>query len=150
MDLNKSFLLPHVWQVVGGWLIVLTIILDVVLILCDAYSPDVIYLYPMVMWIPFYIGMMLVCLSKEKNDDEYIRCLRSRLVCIVVAMVFAVVIIGRIFDVYYMFFVPGVLSWRTNLPVALITNPVLYAIIYIVSLKFNLWVINRKIKKYAE
>lgn len=150
MDLNKSFLLPHKWQIVGGWLIIAAIILAIGLIMCDinGYMGEVRVL---IAWIPAYIGLMLICLSKEKNDDEYIRCLRSRLVGIFVAIAFSIEILDIIFRICFSSYGLTVLGGNvTRIILYFFSYPLLYAIAYIICLKLNLWIINRKMKNNAE
>ena len=150
MDLNKSFLLPHKWQIVGGWLIIAAIILAVVLIMCDinGYNGNV---RALMAWVPVYIGLMLICLSKEKNDDEYIRCLRSRLVGIFVAIAFAFEILDLIFKICFINYGRTSVGGNvTRIILYFFSYPLLYAIAYIICLKLNLWIINRKMKKNAE
>lgn len=148
MDLNKSFLLPHKWQIVGGWLLIAYVIGDILFVFNQISA--ICGIYPMMMWIVLYIAIMLLCLSKEKNDDEYIRSLRSRLAIIVIALAFIVSIIGLTLDLYATHYARNLITWRCNLLVYFISNPVFYGIFYIVALKFNLWIINRKMKKNAE
>ena len=148
MDLNKSFLLPHKWQIVGGWLLIAYVIGDILFVFNQISA--ICGIYPMMMWIVLYIAIMLLCLSKEKNDDEYIRSLRSRLAIIVIALAFIVSIIGQTLDLYAIHYARNLITWRCNLLVYFISNPVFYGIFYIVALKLNLWIINRKMKKNAE
>ncbi len=147
MDLNKRFLLPHKWQYVGGWLIVFAIPLSIVLIAGDINGA--IRNVPAILgWIPAFLGLMLICLSQEKVDDEYISVLRGRLVSILVTVAFISGILGSISDLLYVCF-----GWYTQyirMFLSLLCNPFLLGSIYIVALKLTLFVINRKMNTYAE
>ncbi len=147
MDLQKKFLLPHRWQYVGVWLIVCAILLTTVLIAGDITG--VIRYVPAILgWIPAFMGLMLVCLSQEKVDDEYISVLRGRLVCLLVTVAFISVILGRVSELLFVCF-----RWYSpsiQIILSLLHNPFLLGSIYIIALKLTLYLINRKINRYAE
>lgn len=147
MDLQKKFLLPHRWQCVGVWLIVCAILLSMALIAGDITG--VIRHVPAILgWIPAFIGLMLVCLSQEKVDDEYISVLRGRLVSILVAVAFISGLLSSICDLLGVCF-----RWYSpivQIILSLLHNPFLLGSVYIIALKLTLYIINRKINRYAE
>lgn len=147
MELNKKFLFPHKWQYVGGWLIVFAIIFSIVLLAGD-FNGVIGDLPAILGWIPESLGLMLICLSREKVDDEYISVLRGRLVCILVAVAFISGILSSIMDLLYVCFQWYSLYIRIFL--SLLKNPFLLGAIYIIALKLTLYIINRKINRYAE
>lgn len=145
MNLNKSFLLPHKWQAVGGWTIVASILLSIMIIACDING--VFHVPAILGWIPFYIGLLLICISQEKVEDEYISELRSRLVCITVAVAFGVNILFIIANLLRICF--GLFSSIAGI-IGMLSSPTLFALIYIIALKLTLFGINRKVKRYDE
>ncbi len=147
MELNKKFLLPHKWQYVGGWLIVFAIIFSIVLLALD-FNGVIGDLPAILGWIPAYLGLMLICLSREKVDDEYISVLRGRLVCILVTVAFISGILSSIMDLLFICF-----QWYSpyiRIFLTLFNNTFLLGAIYIIALKLTLYIINRKINRYAE
>lgn len=150
MNLNKSFLLPHKWQAVGGWIIVASILLSIVNIACDING--VFHVPAILGWIPAFLGLLLICLSQEKVDDEYISNLRGRLVCIIVTVAFISAIFSSISEIIRICY-----GWNCSnilftivFFLRLLQNPFLLGSIYIVALKLTLYVINRKVNRYAE
>ena len=146
MDLNKNFLLPHKWQVVGGWIIVAAILISIVNIACDING---IFHIPAILgWIPAFLGLLLMCLSQEKVDDEYISNLRGRLVCIIVVVAFIGEFLKNSADllrICYGWYPTGIAIF-----LSLLINPIVLGAIYIITLKLTLYIINRKVNRYAE
>ena len=146
MDLNKNFLLPHKWQVVGGWIIIAAILISMVNIACDING--VFHIPAILGWIPAFLGLLLMCLSQEKVDDEYISNLRGRLVCIIVVVAF----IGKFLQ-YSADLLRICYGWySTGIAIFLLflNSPIFLGAIYIITLKLTLYIINRKVNRYAE
>ena len=146
MDLNKNFLLPHKWQVVGGWIIFASIMISIVLIACDING--VFHIPAILGWIPAFLGLLFICLSQEKVDDEYIRNLRGRLVCIIVAVAFIGEFLKNSADllrVCYGWYSTGIMIF-----LSILINPIFLGAIYIITLKLTLYIINSKVNRYAE
>lgn len=89
---KKSFLLPHVCQKIGLALLVLLILFIMLEVFANVNTieiPD--WLTNPLAW-TFYalpsVSVMLICLSREKIEDEYISHIRGRAVFIVVLIGF--------------------------------------------------------------
>ena len=76
MALNKTVLLPHRWQKVGWWMIVASVVLATAIAVVEISGIRVGFPI-MASWIPAVAGLLLLCLSQEKTEDEYIRHLRG-------------------------------------------------------------------------
>lgn len=147
MDLNKKFLLPHKWQVVGGWTIVAAILISMVTIACDING--VFHIPAILGWIPAFLGLLLICLSQEKVDDEYISNIRGRLVCIIVVVAFIGEFLKYTADllrICYGWWCPTGITMFLSL----LKNPIILGSIYILALKLTLYIINRKVNSNAE
>lgn len=148
MNLNKNLLLPHVWQTAGWWMLAVAVILTIGLIAGDIYRVvHNVHIY--LLWIPVYIGALLVCLSREKVDDEYISAIRGRIVCILVS----VAVIAKVLSMTVI-----VLNINPNISIPIVSylgyisylyHPLSLMVIYIISLKLTLFIQNRRIR-YAE
>lgn len=147
MNLNKNLLLPHKWQIVGWWLLAAAVILAVVLIVGDISG--VLHNVPTLLtWILAYLGVLLVCLSRERVDDEYISAIRGRIVCILVCVaVIAKVLYIIIFLACIYRFIP-IMSYRGLFSYAY--DPLFLMVIYIIAFKLTLFIQNRRIGRYAE
>lgn len=148
MNLNKNLLLPHGWQTAGWWMLAVAVILTIGLIAGDISGVlHNVHIY--LLWIPVYIGALLVCLSREKVDDEYISAIRGRIVCILVS----VAVIAKVLSMTVI-----VLNINPNISIPIISylgcisylyHPLSLMAIYIISLKLTLFIQNRRIR-YAE
>lgn len=144
---KKQILLPHKFQIAGWWLIVGAIVIALAVLIGNVNNLTGL---PVILGnIPGYAGLLLVCLSQEKVDDEYISCVRSRIVCIIAA----VAIISKIVSV--MVTVYGICYHHPDLignihPLSLLYNPVSLAVFYIIALKMTLFIQRQKINRYAE
>ncbi|MDO4823556.1 MAG: hypothetical protein Q4A08_05255 [Bacteroidales bacterium] len=116
--MKKSFLFPH-WCQKTGWWILATLVICIILVLA---FDNVIELSD---WIeaalfstPSFLSLalFLICLSQEKQEDEYIAHIRTRSVFTIVIIIFLIsladfpvrIIGGRMFSVsqmgtYYMY-----------------------------------------------
>ena len=85
---NKSILLPNGYRKVGWYLFIISMVLivSVVILNCILLAHSNSYklyenhatLLRLMIFIP-YIGMLFICLSKEKQEDEFIRLIRVRI-----------------------------------------------------------------------
>lgn len=145
---KKSFLFPHSCQQVGWWLILTCLILAVTF-LCvientsDSFNTMRVLQASIV--VLSSIGLLLLCLSKEKIEDEYISYLRIRTTTWIIVYVFVVSAIRSILLLILPWFasvsVQG--SIFTIMSVA-ITNPILLGIVYLIIFKLSIWFYNRK------
>lgn len=157
MNLNKNLLLPHGWQIAGWWMLAVSVILSIGLIAGDI--SDIIHNVPAIIgWIPFYIGAMLVCLSREKVDDEYISAIRGRIVCILVSIALiakVLYIIITILNITYGWSSHSTLFAIINGRISILSyitvlyQPLFLVATYIIAFKLTLLIQNRRIR-YAE
>lgn len=142
---KKSFLLPYVCQKIGLALLVLFILFVLLEVFANGNTieiPD--WMTTPLAWTLYTlpaISIMLICLSKEKNEDEYICYIRGRVVFIVAAIGFIASMITHVFTIgaaqlYGPFAVGSIFSyawWFTNaLPLSL-----LYILIFKATLFIN-------------
>ena len=93
---TKSYLLPYICQKVGWWLFRVSLVLIACLLILEVSDavnnvniPD--WMSETTVWLSFaipYSSIALICLSREKVEDEYISSIRSRSVFIVVVYAF--------------------------------------------------------------
>lgn len=149
MNLNKNFLLPHRCQIAGWLMIAVAIVIAVTFITVSA-NGTILDVPVILTWIPALLGLMLVCLSREKIDDEYINSLRGRIVCILIVVAFTAKILQMIITTLSVSF--GIASGVGTLIalLSLLYKPLVLVIIYIIAFKLTLFIQNRRINRYAE
>ncbi|WP_304470795.1 hypothetical protein, partial [uncultured Muribaculum sp.] len=80
MNTKTNFLLPHKFQIAGWWGLLASAAIFAILLCTKIYVPQL-YTPPILLvTIPFLISLLLICISCEKIDDEYINALRSRII----------------------------------------------------------------------
>ena len=95
-NIYSSLLLPNRYRKTGWWLLGVTLVLVLVTILINKYV-NVLCWYGKMLWVvklylwvclllPLvaYTGVFMVCLSREKQEDEFIRHIRVRLLVVFV------------------------------------------------------------------
>ena len=143
---KKSYLLPHACQKAGWWMLLASLAFAVIYVLIEAGNfYDTLAEAPAILMflatgLPF-LSLMMICISQEKEEDEYIQSLRTRTVFIVVVYDFVVnmivmsltnVLVHHIpFDEFAAFHY--VTSMCTNLPLLI----VIYLLIFNGTLLFN-------------
>lgn len=149
MALKKTVLLPHGWQKVGGWMIVASVLLATAIAAVDIISGTRCGFPIMASWIPAVAGLLLVCLSQEKVEDEYIHHLRGKIVFITVAVAIiskmSTMIVSMICNNFG--WVPFTIHF---MGISILYNPIVLIVGYIISLKLSLYFLNRKMNRYAE
>lgn len=149
MNGKTNYLLPHGFQIAGWWGLLVSVAVFVFLLwgeICvsDFRTPPVI-----LAWIPFLASLLLICVSREKVDDEYISMLRGRIVCVIVIAYVLIEILLLISDLVIICYgdvaTVGILSY-----VNIILHPVCLMIIYAIAFRITLFVNNRKMTSYAE
>ena len=76
---NKSILMPHACQKVGWCLLILSVFVELAKALF-VHDIDVAWYFAKVSHITFIVSVFLICLSKEKVEDEMIAALRLKAV----------------------------------------------------------------------
>ena len=77
---TKSILMPHACQKIGWWLLLLFVILWLVNVLLFRRNIDVSWYLAKSAHLTFIVSIFLICLSKEKVEDEMIAALRLKAV----------------------------------------------------------------------
>lgn len=142
---KKSYLLPHACQKAGWWMLLASLVFALCYVAIDSglvtlnlrETPAILTF--LATGLPF-LSLMTICISQERNEDEYIQSLRARAVFIVVMYDFVVnmivmsltnVLVHHIpFDEFAAFHY--VTSMCTNLP--------LLIVIYLVIFKGTLFI----------
>lgn len=150
---KKTYLLPHKCQTVGWWLLLLSLISIPVFITLDSHGHlanggDIGGWVAMFIatCLP-YIAIVLVCLSREKVEDEYINHLRVRSVFYVVVFAFIIgmlelasgFISSRLLTVGQM----GQVAFYTKI----LTNPMILAVVYLLLFKGSILINTLKSNK---
>ena len=87
MNTKTNFLLPHKFQIAGWWGLLASAAIFAILLCTKIYVPQL-YTPPILLvTIPFLISLLLICISCEKIDDEYINALRSRIIYYIIIAV---------------------------------------------------------------
>lgn len=143
---KKSYLLPHACQKAGWWMLLASLVFGLIYVAKETGNvEDILLDAPAILMflatgLPF-LALMMICISQEKEEDEYIQSLRTRTVFIVVVYDFVVnmivmsltnVLVHHIpFDEFAAFHY--VTSMCTNLPLLI----VIYLVIFKGSLFIN-------------
>lgn len=147
---NRCYLLPYKFQIIGWWLVAAAILFGVTIVVGDmnGWFRNIPVLFA---YIPAFAGILLICLSREKIDDEYISALRGRIVCLLVVVAFVARIIQSILTVLritYGWSTTGI--WSVMSAISVLYQPILLAALYIIILKTTLFIQNQRINRYAE
>lgn len=146
---KSSFLLPHKFQKVGWWGLLVSAVLFIILLWLDAFA-RVAYAPPVyLVWIPFLVSILFIAVSQEKIDDEYIKDLRSKTVCCIVYAFVVVRIIYHISD-YICLSLGALATFGIISFVDIVFNPMTLIVIYIITFRILLIVNARKMKEYVE
>ena len=144
--MKKSFLFPH-WCQKAGWWIAAGIVGGLVLLLIlSSMNPGNVVEAPqwaqsllkILLFFPS-IALMLICLSKEKNEDEYIGHIRARSVFVVVLIAFIAEMISvPITRIGVLWYSPDFVGTYTAFS-GIFTSPVILTIIYLIIFKGTLF-----------
>lgn len=94
--MKKSFLFPHWCQKVGWWILATLAVFGVIVLILALIGCNVPnWLEGILYSVPFFpsLALFLICLSQEKQEDEYIAHIRTRSVFIIVAIAFVISLI---------------------------------------------------------
>lgn len=149
---NSKFLLPYRYQIIGWWLLIASAVGCLTVATLGSFSMLSFSLnkaLQVVSWTMFYISLLLLSISREKHEDEYITALRGRIVCIVVACALILKTIIYVASVVCVFYHGiGLLGKISFLSIP--TNFIVLDVAYIVIFKISLYIANRRLKNYAE
>lgn len=89
---NKSILMPHTCQKVGWCLLILSVIVEFAKALF-VHSIDVAWYFAKASHIAFIVSIFLICLSKEKVEDEMISGFRLKAIGITAYVFFVLLLV---------------------------------------------------------
>lgn len=145
---KKSFLLPHCCQIIGWWLLGLFAVLCITFAVIsynagagaaelDDFTRN---LYALGFYFLPYVALLLICLSREKEEDEYISFIRSRSVFIVVVFGFVAALLIGAFAQYSVRMMSADFVGRFMMYARWFSNTVVLAIVYLLIFKGTLFV----------
>lgn len=152
--MKKSLLFPHWCQMVGWW-ILLGWMLWLITVVCHVFEPT----HSLPLWIGgvlliLYsflpsIGTLMVCLSQEKQEDEYIAHIRARSVFVTVIVFFVLLLI----NVSLTNVGVRMCGWSPSngylMFSGVYTNPFIITLFYILIFKGTLFINYLKTRNYA-
>lgn len=129
---NKSILMPHACQKVGWCLLILSVFVELAKALF-VHDIDVAWYFAKVSHITFIVSVFLICLSKEKVEDEMISGFRLKSVGIIAYVFFVLLLVlGTFLEVK-----PASNPYLGEL--FLIVLPILLFVLYYGMFKWMLW-----------
>ena len=99
---TKSILMPHACQKIGWWLLLLFVILWLVNVLLFRRNIDVSWYLAKSAHLTFIVSIFLICLSKEKVEDEMISGLRLRSIGLTAYVFFSIGLTAYVFFVLFL------------------------------------------------
>ena len=138
---KKSILMPHACHKVGWWLLILSFIVNLAKALF-VHNIDVAWYFAKASHATFIISIFLICLSKEKVEDEMISGLRLKSIGLAAYVFFVVFLILSLFlELRIATLIP---SFPENLElylseIFLIFLPLLLFVLYYGLFKWMLW-----------
>ena len=145
---KQSYLLPHSYQLFGWGCLAFALIATLIyffMIVTSISSGDILG----VVAICFATaGLLLLCFSKEKTEDEYIAHLRTRVLTWIVAYAFFASALKTVLSLTLVWLVTvDTRGFVTLITSFLFTNPIALGIVYILAFKTSILVANRKCKE---
>lgn len=140
---KKSYLLPHACQKAGWWMLLASVVCLLILLALDVAGVRLNWGYAgpimgiLSTFLPLF-SLMLVCISQEKEEDEYIQSLRARAVFIVVVYTFIINMISDSLSHTLIHTLPFVTYGTLREIIYACTNVPLMAVIYLVIFKGTL------------
>lgn len=147
---KKSYLLPHSYQIMGWWLMLasLACLLCYVVIESAGHNHNRMVgtaVGSVATCLPF-LSLILLCISKEKEEDEYIQSLRAKSLFIVVVYAFIVNMIAISLSRYIMLHCSMDTYASLNRIIYYCTNIPLMTVLYIAIFKGSLLINKFKIR----
>lgn len=141
--MKKSFLFPHWCQKTGWWILATLVILGFLTLVLASMNfdfPD--WMEGLFYSVPFFpsLALFLICLSQEKQEDEYIAHIRARSVLTIITIAFVISLIN--FPIRLI----GARIWSPTqmgtylMYVQYITNPITLTLIYLIVFKGSLFI----------
>ena len=141
---NKSYLLPYSCQRYGWFCLAVALIATIIFLFAIESST----ILQIVIICFAAVGLLLLCFSKEKNEDEYIGHLRTRILAWIVAYALVASTLKTVLSLTLVWVATlttrGIIAYITSF---FFTNPLLLGIIYLLVFKSSLLIANRKCEK---
>lgn len=149
MSTKTNFLLPHRFQTIGWWGLLASGIIFIILLFADVSYPEINTPPVILSEIPLLASILLICISREKIDDEYINSLRGRTVCAIAIAFITVKILYSIALVICTctgtIALLGIISF-----VNVLFSPIVLMVIYIIAFRIALSINKHKMSQYAD
>lgn len=145
---NKKILMPHRCQKVGWVIVAIAFVIAICLFFTIVFNyqtePTVSALLTSLVLLSA-TGLLLVCFSKEKNEDEYIGYLRTQILTWIIVYVFAVTVVREVMGFLLVWFASASVCGTAMTIVSFLpTNPITLGIIYLIIFRTVIWLTNRK------
>lgn len=145
---NKTFLMPHRCQKTGWVIIAIAFVIAVCFfcsIILNYQAQHTVSALLTSLVLLSATGLLLVCFSKEKHEDEYIGYLRTQILTWIIVYVFAVVVAREVLGFLLTWFASvSVHGTAMTIVSFLPTNPIILGIIYLIIFKTVIWLTKRK------
>lgn len=151
---RKSFLLPHWCQKMGWWMLAAFLLFLVVALVVSSFDDKHVFevaeafdglAFAILAVLP-YAGLTFICISREKEEDEYIQYVRTRSAfwVVIVAFVFGMLKIAYTqFAARYF----GIEAMQILAYVGIVFSIPTLAIVYLIIFKVSLFVNRMKSRK---
>ena len=155
---KKSLLLPHYCQIIGWWLLAAFVLMGVTFAIISYFRSDeamvvaeeTIELCVLGLYFMPYVALMLICLSREKVEDEYISFIRGRATFIVVIFGFVASMLIKAFANYAVrMFEPSIYG-QFLMYAQWFCNTAVLAIVYLLIFKGTLFINKLKTRSDGE
>lgn len=152
---NKTYLFPHLCQKIGWWFVGASLFIGLAMVALESVDITVTVgtLYRTMMSVLVFllhVAMLLICLSQEKEEDEYIQSVRARSVFIVVIFGFVVkMLFSGVIPLILSFCPPEVLG-RLSFYFYFPTDACSLSIVYLVIFKGSMYVDYLRSKRNGE
>ena len=151
---KKTYLLPHIYQKIGWWLAGASLAGWLLFFVSASLSSTITIgtVYNILMSVlPFLpsVALILICLSQEKQEDEYIQNIRARSVFMVVVFAFIVKMLFFNATQFIVSFCPLEIYGRLSC-LQLFTSVLVLAFLYLVIFKGSIYIDYIKSKRNGE
>lgn len=151
---KKSYLFPHIYQKIGWWLAGASLagwlLFFVSASLSSTITIGTVYniLMSVLTFLPS-VALIIICLSQEKQEDEYIQNIRARSVFMVVVFAFVFKMLYFSASQFFIMFCPLEIYGRLSY-LQLFTSGLVLAFLYLVIFKGSIYIDYIKSKRNGE
>ncbi len=151
---KKSYLFPHIYQKIGWWLVGASLAGWLLMAVSASFSSTITIgtVYNILMSVLTFlpsVALILICLSQEKQEDEYIQNIRARSVFMVVVFAFVFKMLYFSASQFFIMFCPLEIYGRLSY-LQLFTSGLVLAFLYLVIFKGSIYIDYIKSKRNGE